>query len=93
MTTVYMVLMIALMIATFGGFFVGLFSLFQLFAAGRRAGHSFWSLYFFGVYRYAFTEKKGSPETRRMVRGFVATAIGFVLLALVGALLEASRHS
>jgi hypothetical protein len=52
----------------------------------RQAKLGFWDAYYsFEVYRYAFTEAKGSPETKRMVGGFVGMFV-FLFLGIAGAI-------
>ena len=72
----------------FIGFLVGLYSYFGIFSEARRQGRGFWDLYFFGAFRYAFREMKGSPQTRRMLLGWGVMVASFLLTALSGALVE-----
>jgi len=70
------------------GWALGIVSYFQIFREARRRGRGFWELYWFGAYRFAFGDMRGSPQTRRMLLGF-GTMVGSLLLAAaVGALVE-----
>lgn len=71
----------------------GIINYFKIFGAARRAGRSFWDLYWFGTYRFAFNEMKGSKETKRMLFGFVGIFVSVVLAVVGGMLLESGpRH-
>ncbi len=74
------------MVLMVGGWLTGIVNYFRIFAAARAQGRGFWELYWFGAYRFAFNEMKGSPETRWMVRGFLSV-IGGVIVAAVGGVL------
>lgn len=72
------------------GAIVGFISYLLLFRQALSAGRKLVDLYFFGVYEYAFKDKKGSRETRWMVIGFGTMLGSGLVLMLVG--LFSSRH-
>jgi hypothetical protein len=73
------------------GWGIGMIGYLRIFAEARRAGRSFPDLYFFGTYRYAFNEKKGSRETRMMVLGFAAMVV-FLVLSMVLVFVISPEH-
>ena len=86
------VISIVAMVAVTGGWLVGMINYVRIFREARRAGRDFWDLYWFGVYRYAFDEKKGSRETRWMVIGFGTMLGSVVLFMIVSFILDTARH-
>jgi hypothetical protein len=79
------ILFIVTMIA---GWLVGIVSYLRIFREARRRGHGFWGLYWFGAYRFAFGEMRGSPQTRRMLLGFGVMVGSLLLVAAAGAVIE-----
>lgn len=76
--------------AALAGWLVGFVNYLRIFREALAAGRKLGDLFFFGVYEYAFDEKKGSSETRWMVRGF-GTMLGCAILLMVFGLFT-SRH-
>jgi hypothetical protein len=87
-----MVLSILGMIMLFGGWIVGMINFIRIFREARNAGKTFWELYWFGAYRYAFNEKRGSPETRWMTIGFGTMLGSIVVWVLAGLVSGAARR-
>jgi hypothetical protein len=70
---------------------IGMIGYWKIHGEARRAGRTIRELYFFGTYRYAFNEKKGSRETRMMVLGF-AGMLAFLFLSMVVGFIHHPEH-
>ncbi len=84
MKTVWWIFFALFALSMLGGWLVGMIGYWKIYGEARRAGRSIRDLYWFGTYRYAFNEKKGSRETRMLVWGFAAMLGSVLFLALAG---------